>query len=140
MVLFHVIICRSNVCLSSVPPPSRISDTIGAHLMFFRVDSVTLNIPHTTEKSDTIIFRSTKIIGTLPRIVRRGEIGPIILWCVPSLSNEGNRKYQPEEKKLTFSRSFYKKATNRLYIYCQYVCFLGIEPTTFCTANSMLYH
>ncbi len=24
--------------------------------------------------------------------------------------------------------------------YCQYVCSLGIEPTTFCTANAMLYH
>ncbi len=42
--------------------------------MFFRADSVTLNTPHTTEKSDKIIFRSTKIIGTLPRIVGRGEI------------------------------------------------------------------
>ncbi len=29
----------------------------------------------------------------------------------------------------------------RLYIFFyQYVCFLGIEPTTFCTANAMLYH
>ncbi len=28
----------------------------------------------------------------------------------------------------------------RLYIYCQYVCSLGIEPTTFCAANAMLYH
>ncbi len=24
--------------------------------------------------------------------------------------------------------------------FCQYVCFLGIEPTTFCAANAMLYH
>ncbi len=44
--------------------------------MFFRADSVTLNTHHTTEKSDKIIFRSTKIIGTLPRIVESGEIGP----------------------------------------------------------------
>ncbi len=28
----------------------------------------------------------------------------------------------------------------RLYIYCQYVCSLGIEPMTFCAANTMLYH
>ncbi len=28
----------------------------------------------------------------------------------------------------------------RLYIFCQYVCSLGIEPTTFCAANAMLYH
>ncbi len=32
--------------------------------MFFRVDSVTLNTPYISEKSDKIIFRSTKIIGT----------------------------------------------------------------------------
>ncbi len=24
--------------------------------------------------------------------------------------------------------------------FCQYVCFLRIEPTTFCAANAMLYH
>ncbi len=24
--------------------------------------------------------------------------------------------------------------------FCQYVCSLGIEPTTFCTANAMIYH
>ncbi len=24
--------------------------------------------------------------------------------------------------------------------FCQYVCFLGIEPTTFCAANAMHYH
>ncbi len=28
----------------------------------------------------------------------------------------------------------------RLYIFCQYLCSLGIEPTTFCAANAMLYH
>ncbi len=28
----------------------------------------------------------------------------------------------------------------RLYIFCQYVCSLGIEPTTFCAANAMLYN
>ncbi len=44
--------------------------------MFFRADSVTLNTPHTTKKSEKLIFRTTKIIGTLPRIVGRGEIGP----------------------------------------------------------------
>ncbi len=32
--------------------------------------------PHTTEKSEKIIFRTTKIIGTLPRIVGKGLIGP----------------------------------------------------------------
>ncbi len=26
------------------------------------------------------------------------------------------------------------------YTFSQYVCFLGIEATTFCTANAMLYH
>ncbi len=28
----------------------------------------------------------------------------------------------------------------RVYMYCQYVCFLGIEPMTVCAANTMLYH
>ncbi len=49
---------------------------IGAPPMFFRADSVTLNTPHTTKKSEKLIFRTTKIIGTLPRIVGRGEISP----------------------------------------------------------------
>ncbi len=53
---------------------------IGAPLTFFQADSVTLNTPHTTGKSDKIIFRTTKIIGTLPRIVGRGEIGPKSAW------------------------------------------------------------
>ncbi len=43
---------------------------------FFRADSATLNTPHTTWKSDKMIFRTTKIIGTLPKIVGRGEISP----------------------------------------------------------------
>ncbi len=41
---------------------------------FFRADSIPLNTPHTTGKSDKIIFITTGIIGTLPRIVRRGEM------------------------------------------------------------------
>ncbi len=49
---------------------------IGAPPTFFRADSVPLNTPHTTWISDKIIFRTTKIIRTLPRIVGRGEIGP----------------------------------------------------------------
>ncbi len=49
---------------------------IGAPPTFFRADSVTLNTPHTSGKSDKIIFTSNKIIGTLNRIVGRGEIGP----------------------------------------------------------------
>ncbi len=28
----------------------------------------------------------------------------------------------------------------RLYMFYHYVCSLGIEPTTFCAANAMLYH
>ncbi len=27
-----------------------------------------------------------------------------------------------------------------IHFFCQYVCSLGIEPTTFCAANTMLYH
>ncbi len=42
-----------------------------------------------------------------------------------------------------FSRCFYPKRLTiafRQYIFYQYVCSLGIEPTTFCAANTMLYH
>ncbi len=42
-----------------------------------------------------------------------------------------------------FNRRFYPKRLTiafRLYIFNQYVCSLGIEPTTFCAANTMLYH
>ncbi len=27
-----------------------------------------------------------------------------------------------------------------IHLFYQYVCSLGIEPTTFCAANAMLYH
>ncbi len=27
-----------------------------------------------------------------------------------------------------------------IHCFCQYMCSLGIEPTTFCAANTMLYH
>ncbi len=93
----YVFVSRDNLQIKctfilGVPPThvEYLRFAIGVPLTFFRVDSVTLNIPHTTEKSDTIIFRSTKIIGTLPRIVRRGEIGPIILWCVPSIFSQSH--------------------------------------------------
>ncbi len=42
-----------------------------------------------------------------------------------------------------FSRRFYPKRLTiafRLHIFCQYMCSLEIEPTTFCTADTMLYH
>ncbi len=42
-----------------------------------------------------------------------------------------------------FSRRFYPKRLTiafRLYIFYQYMCSLGIEPTTFCAADAMLYH
>ncbi len=41
--------------------------------------------------------------------------------------------YQTLLSKATYS-------TFRLYIFCQYGCSLEIEPTTFCTANAMIYH
>ncbi len=56
---------------------------IGAPPTFFRADSVTLNRRHTTGKSDKIICRTTKIIGTLHRIVERGEIGPKSVLAPP---------------------------------------------------------
>ncbi len=40
-----------------------------------------------------------------------------------------------------FSRRFYPKRLTsafRLCMFCQYMCSLGIEPTTFCAANAML--
>ncbi len=37
-----------------------------------------------------------------------------------------------------FSRCFYPNSGYTLF--SQYVCSLGIEPTTFCAANAVLYH
>ncbi len=71
----QILLCCAMTAFVMLPSSvSSLSDWI-----MFRADSVTLNTPHTTGKSD-------KIIGTLPRIVGRGEISPIILWCVPSIS------------------------------------------------------
>ncbi len=39
-----------------------------------------------------------------------------------------------------FSRWFYPKRHSGYTLFHQYVCSLGIEPTTFCAANAMLYH
>ncbi len=40
-----------------------------------------------------------------------------------------------------FSRRYILYPSDLLcHIFCQYVCSLGIEPTTFCAANAMLYH
>ncbi len=42
-----------------------------------------------------------------------------------------------------FSRGFYPKRLtvhSGYTFFYQYVCSLGIEPTTFCAANAMLYH
>ncbi len=42
-----------------------------------------------------------------------------------------------------FSRRFYPKRLtvhSGYTLFYQYVCSLGIEPTTFCAANAMLYH
>ncbi len=86
IVSFHVIICRS-YCPRGSPHTSGflivniqhveyLRFAIGVPPTFIRADSVTLNTHHTTGKSDKIIFRPTKIIGTLPRIVGRGEIDP----------------------------------------------------------------
>ncbi len=42
-------------------------------------------------------------------------------------------------KLFTFTRHFYPKrlTVHSGYTFCQYVCSLGIEPTTFCIANTM---
>ncbi len=83
--LFHMIICRSYMRLSSGFPQTAgflivniqhvYVECRRAPPTFFRADSVTLNTPHTTGKSDKIILRTTRIFGTLPGIVGRGEIG-----------------------------------------------------------------
>ncbi len=47
------------------------------------------------------------------------------------------------EKTSIISFTFYPKRLTiafRLYIFHQYLCSLGIEPTTLCAANAMLYH
>ncbi len=44
----------------------------------------------------------------------------------------------------TLIRRFYPKRitvhSGYTFFFYQYVCSLGIEPTTFCVANAMLYH
>ncbi len=41
---------------------------------------------------------------------------------------------------LHLSDAFIQSDLHSGYTFSQYVCFLGIEATTFCTANAMLYH
>ncbi len=41
---------------------------------------------------------------------------------------------------LADSKAMDKQMTHTFLFFDQYVCSLGIEPTTFCTANAMLYH
>ncbi len=76
---FHVIICRSCARLSSgFPPHIRISDRKYSTCWIFtirdRAEQIQSLLTHLTP--DKIIFRTTKIIRTLPRTVGRGEIGP----------------------------------------------------------------
>ncbi len=65
-----------------------------------------------------------------------------LLYCAITDSNLRLGIYDPKNN-FTFIRRFYLK---RLTVYSgytfffQYVCSLGIEPTTFCAANTMLYH
>ncbi len=73
--------------------------------------------------SSTSVEKSTK------------EITCVLSKRLPSHSTDSNHN--------TFIRRFYSKRLTiafRLYIFNQYVCSLGIEPTTFCTADAMLYH
>ncbi len=79
IVPFHVIICRSNVRSSSgFTQHSRISDSRLGRLRCSseRIQSLLTHLTPQKIKKLKLIFRTTKLIGTLPRIVGRGEIGP----------------------------------------------------------------
>ncbi len=63
----------------------------------------------------------------------------------PSASPTGKHTHDSETFTFTFMHltdaCIQSDLQARLYIFfCQYVCSLGIEPTTFCAANAMLYH
>ncbi len=59
----------------------------------------------------------------------------ITAWLLWHQMNQANYIYI-----YAFSRRFYPKRLSAFRLYIFYLCSLGIEPTTFCAANAMLYH
>ncbi len=64
-------------------------------------------------------------------------------WLAHITSNRANYSYCYIYI-YAFSRHFYPKRltvhSGYTFFFYQYVCSLGIEPTTFCAINAMLYH
>ncbi len=75
--------------LGVTPPPPPIQQdfwfTIGVPQTFFRADSVSLNTPYTSEKSDKIIFRTTQIIGTCLGLSEGGKSAWLSSGVYPAL-------------------------------------------------------
>ncbi len=109
----------------------------GASAVLFRAESVTVNTPHTTGKSNKIIFRTTSIIETLPRIVGRGEIGPksprLSCGVYPALVDMShtaiNRKIKQNRNKTSNSELLLGQTLRyhiqTIYTACQYLTVLS---------------
>ncbi len=83
---------------------------------------------------------SGKILQTF--LIRHYPLGPTRRFGItPELSNNflffRHRHYT-----YAFSRCFESdlQCIQAIHFFYQYVCSLGIEPMSFCTANAMLYH
>ncbi len=56
---------------------------------------------------------------------------PVAFWGI---------SFEQELRRIIYIYAFIRLQIQAIHIFCQYVCSLGIEPTTFCAANAMLYH
>ncbi len=69
----------------------------------------------------------------------------MVWWCISAYGMGSLHVLESTTFTLTFMHLadvFIQRDLQRIQAihFCQYVCSLGIEPTTFCTANAMLYH
>ncbi len=98
-----------NQCSDMEPSTSQVMSSTG-------LETALDNEPHTIESEPG----PTKIKRGKMYTFRREWVADSVMHCIYI--------YQTLLSKATYSAF-------RLYIFCQYVCSLGIEPTTFCAAN-----
>ncbi len=104
-------------------------------------------------------FLKFKVGGAGRRIIEsgRGRWVELVTEATPTKCNSGDSSGNPPVTQVAtplimqnfkvyiyaFNGRIYPKLltiASMLYIFHQYVCSLGIEPTSFCAANAMLYH